>query len=403
MMERNIPENALGRLRAAKAAMQDRGDTREILEAKDGVIARYSPAFQPGAIDAIDEDVLRSFLYFENNRHWSGLNRQVNRVCADMAATRAALAELVDETRPIANRVQTVTDIKGMGKGIITAILHVAYPDKYGVWNNTSNDGLVELGLFPVTPRGASFGQRYAAVNEILLALAQALDVDLWTLDTVWWFLHSDEDEKDADQPAAPPADAHVAATAAKTTTRFALERHLHDYMFDNWETLDLAREWDIYTRDGEPEAGYEFRTPIGRIDLLARHKREPRWLVIELKREKSSDAVVGQVLRYMGWVKRHLVEAGEAVEGLVVATEGDPQLHYALEVVPGVSFKSYEVEFRLKNGPAFAEFAKTMNAQATSGGLRADQRSTRRHCTAAAVRAGSGSAREAGGAGFTR
>lgn len=358
MTIQSIPENAMGRLRAAKAAMLDRQDTREILEAKDEVLARYSPAFQPDAIGTIDEDVLRSFLYVENNRHWSGLNRQVNRVCGDMPTTRAALTDLVDETRPIAERMHPVTDIKGMGKGIITAILHVAYPDKYGVWNNTSHDGLVELGLLPQTPRGASFGERYAAVNEVLLHLASALDVDLWTLDTVWWFLHADTEDEDTDQPAPTTPDT-PAPTQNSKTTRFALERHLHDYMFDNWDTLDVAQDWDIYTRDGEPEAGYEFRTPIGRIDLLAKHKREPRWLVIELKREKSSDAVVGQVLRYMGWVQKHLIEDGETVEGLVVATEGDPQLHYALTVVPSVSFKSYEVEFRLKNGPTFDEFAK--------------------------------------------
>lgn len=358
MTLQSIPENAIGRLRAAKAAMLDRQDTREILEAKDEVLARYSPAFQPDTIGTIDEDVLRSFLYIENNRHWSGLNRQVNRVCSDMPTTRAALAHLVDETRPIADRMQPVTDIKGMGKGIITAILHVAYPDQYGVWNNTSHDGLLELGLLPQTARGASFGERYAAVNDVLLHLAAALDVDLWTLDAVWWFLHSDAEGEDTDQPAPTTPDA-PAQTPNTKTTRFALERHLHDYMFDNWDMLDLAQEWDIYTRDGEPEAGYEFRTPIGRIDLVAKHKREPRWLVIELKREKSSDAVVGQVLRYMGWVQKHLVEDGETVEGLVVATEGDPQLHYALTVVPSVSFKSYEVEFRLKNGPTFEEFAK--------------------------------------------
>lgn len=354
----SLPESALGRLRAAKAAMLDRPDTLEILEAKDEVLARYSPVFQPETIGTIDEDVLRSFLYFENNRHWSGLNRQVNRVCADMPTTRAALTHLVDETRPIAERMQPVTDIKGMGKGIITAILHVAYPDRYGVWNNTSHDGLLELGLLPQTPRGASFGQRYAAVNEVLLQLATALDVDLWTLDAVWWFLHSDAEDDDTDQPAPIAVDTPTPTSNTKTT-RFALERHLHDYMFDNWDMLDLAQEWDIYTRDGEPEAGYEFRTPIGRIDLLAKHKREPRWLVIELKREKSSDAVVGQVLRYMGWVQKHLSENDETVEGLVVATEGDPQLHYALTVVPLVSFQSYEVEFRLKNGPSFEEFAK--------------------------------------------
>lgn len=101
----------------------------------------------------------------------------------------------------------------------------------------------------------------------------------------------------------APTAVQEDASGSPSKATRFALERHLHDYMFDNWDSLDIAQEWEFDTRDGEPEAGYEFRTPVGRIDLLAKHKRERRWLVIELKREKSSDAVVGQVLRYVGWV----------------------------------------------------------------------------------------------------
>lgn len=354
----NISDYALGRLRSAKAEMLDRNDIHEIIEAKEKVLARYRPAFLPGAVGAIDEDVLRSFLYFENNCHWSGLNRQVNRVCADMPRTRAALSELVDETRPIADRMQAVTEIKGMGKGIITAILLVAYPETYGVWNNTSHDGLQELGLLPIWPRGASFGTRYAAVNEVLVHLAQLLDIDLWTLDTIWWFLHPNTNDETTDLSSILPSEGE-ATTPASRTTRFTLERHLHDYMFDNWDMLDVANEWDLFVRDGEPDAGYEFRTPIGRIDLLARHKREPRWLVIELKREKSSDAVVGQVLRYMGWVRAHLAENGETVEGLIVATEGDSSLHYALSAIPAVNFKSYEVEFRLKSGPSFEEFSK--------------------------------------------
>lgn len=349
---------ALGQLRAAKSAMIDDPEVKKILDAQDGVLARYSPAFQRGRIETLEESVLRSFLRFENNQHWSGLHRQVTRVCADMDATRAALTELVNEARPISERMQPVTEIKGMGKGIITAILHVAYPAKYGVWNNTSNDGLGKLGLLPNFARGASFGERYEAVNEVLVALAAELGVDLWTLDTLWWSLGAGEHDEEEEQREALSPETPIPSSPPKAA-RFALERHLHDYMFDNWEMLDLAHDWEIYVRDGEPEAGYEFRTPIGRIDLLARHKREPRWLVIELKREKSSDAVVGQVLRYMGWVQRHLVDDGDAVEGLVVATEGDPQLHYALDVVPSVSFKSYEVEFRLKNGPTFLEFAK--------------------------------------------
>jgi RecB family endonuclease NucS len=133
----------------------------------------------------------------------------------------------------------------------------------------------------------------------------------------------------------------------------------LHDYLFDNWPQLELSGDWELFVRDGEPDAGYEFPTPIGRIDLLAKHKREPRWLVVELKRDKSSDAVVGQILRYIGWVKAHLAQAGETVEGLIIAARGEDKLHYALSAVRSVSFKSYEVEFRLNEGPSFEEFSR--------------------------------------------
>ena len=40
-------------------------------------------------------------------------------------------------------------DQRAWAKGIITAILHVAYPNRYGVWNTTSDGALVELGLMP--------------------------------------------------------------------------------------------------------------------------------------------------------------------------------------------------------------------------------------------------------------
>ncbi|HEY8604822.1 hypothetical protein [Tsuneonella suprasediminis] len=354
-MSGTISADSLGRLRAAKAAMQKDAEIRQILESRDSVVDRYGPQFQPGQIEQIDEKVLRSFLLIENNKHWSGLFRQSNRICSDMAATRAALGALVDESRPIEERTKAATDIKGFGKGIITAILIVAYPNKYGVWNNTSESGLVELELMPQWPRGASFGARYAAINTVLNDLAKELDVDLWTLDTIWWYLSEGEADYDGSEEVSPVNEVRTAQVA----TRFAIERHLHDYLFDNWSQLELSGDWELYARDGEPEAGYEFPTPVGRIDLLARHRRESRWLVIELKRDKSSDAVVGQVLRYIGWISAHFAQPGETVEGLVIAARGEDKLHYALSAVPCVSFKSYEVEFRLKDGPAFEEFSR--------------------------------------------
>lgn len=359
-MNADLDPDVLGRLRAVLTAAKDKEVIRQIIGARDEVLARYSPMFQPGEIGQISEEALRSFLYFENNQHWSGLNRQVNRVCADMPATRAALISLVDEAQPLDTRMGPVVGIKGMGKGIITAILHVAYPDRYGVWNNTSEAALVELGLMPSIPRGATFGARYAAINEVLRAVAEALEIDLWTLDALWWSIDGGDGQEE-DDGVAPGVSSETPPPAphAKGKGAFALERHLHLYLFDNWDDLSLAPDWELYALPGDPEAGYEFATPIGRIDLLARHRREPRWLVIELKRQGTSDQVVGQVLRYIGWIKAHHAEEEEQVEGLIVASNGDPQLHYAVLAAPNLSFMSYEVEFHLRDGPAFEEFAK--------------------------------------------
>lgn len=363
-MSTDLPEEALGRLREAKAKAETDDEIRRMVEARDLVFARYSPMFQPGQIGSISEDALRSFFYFENNHHWTSLYRQVNRICADMDKARKSLSLLVNETQPLETRLPAVIDsIRGMGPGIATAILHVAYPDRYGVWNKTSESAMVLFGLMPALSRGASAGQKYAGINRIFLNVAQEIGVDLWLLDALWWLAMRGQDD-DITRSAigdqqVPPDSGSELPPYARTGQAFGLERHLQDFLFDNWERTSLGSDWQLFTRPGEPDAGYEFPTPVGRIDLLARHRREDRWLVIELKRDQTSDQAVGQVLRYMGWVKRHLADASETVDGLVIAPQGDSRLQYAISAVPSLSFMAYEVDFRLKPGPDIGRAAK--------------------------------------------
>ena len=75
---------------------------------------------------------------------------------------------------------------------------------------------------------------------------------------------------------------------------------------------------------------------------------QEPKWLVIELKRDQPSDKTIGQVLRYMGWVEEHLAGPGETVEGLVIAREQDERLRYALRHTRDVRLKLYQVKFEV-------------------------------------------------------
>ncbi|MEQ1718621.1 MAG: endonuclease NucS domain-containing protein, partial [Hyphomicrobium sp.] len=91
-----------------------------------------------------------------------------------------------------------------------------------------------------------------------------------------------------------------------------------------------------------------QYPTETGPIDILAISRDKKRLLVVELKRERASDAVVGQILRYIGYVKEALAEDGQTVEGAIVALRSDPKLKWALAAVPNVSFYKYEISFKL-------------------------------------------------------
>jgi hypothetical protein len=342
--------SAIGKLREALAAMRKTEIWTQIVEPRDQVLARFQPVFAAPSLESLTAEAFRPFLYFENNCHWTGLHRQVNNLCADVPALRKALGTLLDESRPVGQRLTDVVgSIKGLGKGTVTAILHVTHPDKYGVWNNTSDGALAQLGIYPTFERGESFGARYAKINGILHEIAAALQVDLWTLDALWWLVVQG-DELPAGAKGGGSGDSVAIAVAKLTGSQyFGLERHLHDFLFDNWDSLDLGRDWAIYAEAGDDAAGYEYSCAVGRIDILARHRQEKKWLVVELKRSDASDAVVGQTLRYIGWVQEHLAEPGDSVHGLIIAREGDAALHYAVRAVPNLTFQVYEVEFRLK------------------------------------------------------
>jgi len=60
---------------------------------------------------------------------------------------------------------------------------------------------------------------------------------------------------------------------------------------------------------------------------------------------------VVGQLLRYMGFVKEEIAEDNQTVEGVIIASEDDSKLRWALVAVPSVTFYRYQVSFKLLKG----------------------------------------------------
>ena len=129
----------------------------------------------------------------------------------------------------------------------------------------------------------------------------------------------------------------------------FALERHLEDFLVANWPQTSLAQNYDIYEDDDL--FGQQFQTDTGPIDILAISKDKKELLVIELKKGRASDSVVGQIQRYMGYIKEEFLESGQEVKGVIIALEDDLKLKRALSVTKDIEFFRYKISFELLKG----------------------------------------------------
>ena len=63
---------------------------------------------------------------------------------------------------------------------------------------------------------------------------------------------------------------------------------------------------------------------------------------------ERVSDNVVGQIQRYMGYVKDELIEEGQNVKGVIIGFDDDIKLQRALSVTTNIEFYKYKVDFKL-------------------------------------------------------
>jgi restriction system protein len=127
----------------------------------------------------------------------------------------------------------------------------------------------------------------------------------------------------------------------------FALERHLEDFLVANWAKTELGKTFDIFTEDGE-KVGQQYPSDTGPLDILAVSKDGKELLVIELKRGRVNDRVVGQIQRYMGYIKDEIAEPGQSVRGIIIALDDDQGIRRALSVATNIEFYRYNVDFHL-------------------------------------------------------
>jgi len=127
----------------------------------------------------------------------------------------------------------------------------------------------------------------------------------------------------------------------------FYMEQQLEDFIIENWNETEFGQKYDLLEEDGEL-ISQQYRTDIGRIDILAKDRENGNYVVIELKRNQTSDDTIGQITRYMGWVQEHLNDPN--VKGIIVAGRFDERLYYAQMRLEDIEVFLYEVNFKLNN-----------------------------------------------------
>lgn len=130
----------------------------------------------------------------------------------------------------------------------------------------------------------------------------------------------------------------------------YLTERAVEEHLEVNWAATPFAEMGvSLSTRSGTGLPGRQVLTPVNTIDLLGFEAARNRWWVIELKRARTSDAVVGQVSRYMGWLRSTRAERGETTQGAVVVGSSDAKLVAAVKGNSDLSLWEYDRELTLR------------------------------------------------------
>jgi endonuclease len=140
------------------------------------------------------------------------------------------------------------------------------------------------------------------------------------------------------------PDEAGEPSTDATASDEFAYERDLRDYLARNLHLLEPSLK--LYADEGI--TGIEF--PVGGrfIDILGVDGKGD-YVVIELKVSRGYDRVVGQLLRYMSWIRKNQADVNQTVRGVIVAKTITEDLLLACAEVPLVRLYEYTLSIQVK------------------------------------------------------
>lgn len=230
----------------------------------------------------------------------------------------------------------------------LNALLFINNPDKFlSSVSLNHRFQLIEAFGFGNPENYKTYGEKIIKANsDIISGFKEKFGIDASSR-TISNFIYSpimnsrwkkDLEERDTNEEEVPTL----------SESEFALEKHLEDFLIANWESTSLGKLYDLIKEDGNMVSQQFPTKEIGNIDLLVKDKKTGNYVVIELKKGQTSDDTVGQLTRYMGWVKEKKAN-GKKVKGIVIAGSPDERLRYALRIVPDTEFLLYRINFSLE------------------------------------------------------
>ena len=236
--------------------------------------------------------------------------------------------------------------ISGVGKGLASAFLMDFDMNKYCIWNNKTEMGLNVIDWeLPYKPSD-EYGVKYSKVLNQLKKLKDDIGSELnLSYDDIDAFLHwiAAEDEG---KLAVKNILGIENLSEAGVYLEAPEEKFVQELMEKNFEAVFSDINLKLY-EDNPDQNGFQYTTPVGTLDFLAVDKTNDDLVVIELKIGKIHDSAVGQIQRYMGYVKKEIAE-DRNVRGILLGEEIDDKTVYALVMAPMVEFKKYRLNIKI-------------------------------------------------------
>jgi hypothetical protein len=282
------------------------------------------------------DELFRNMKWFSANRNLSNLIYRTN----GLENFNSQLRNLIHGVQPFPQRVDDFFRMQLIGIQTMSQFLVASDTRKYpfvtsqtkealGVSSEQDEDALADAQeMFNISDTRALLDrtQDYLRDYMIFQNIKNLMNLEKYTqVNNLLWFAASQDDETG-------PED------VIKSYDSISMENDLRDFLAEN---IFLVEK-------GLALVGKEYDTrAAGRIDLLCKD-RNGHHVVIELKKGRIGHEVVGQTLKYMGWVQKNL---SKKVRGIIIVNEPDDKLLYAaMPVGDLIKVKYYKVNFAISD-----------------------------------------------------